>query len=569
MVKISINNIKYNVLKGYTILEACKAHGIEIPTLCYLKEINEIGACRICLVEIKGVKKLLTSCNTIVWEGMEILTNTPRVREAREINLQLILSQHNSDCPTCKRNKNCALQNLCEKFNISASPYEKHIPANKSQQYFPLIREDSKCLNCLRCVNFCDKIQALGIWDFVGSGSHSKVTTASGKNIINDNCSLCGQCITHCPVGALHERDDTGKVLRAIKDDNKITVLQIAPAVRSAWGEGLSLDKDMATVKRMVAAAKALGFDYVFDTDFSADLTIMEEGSEFLARLLKGKGKLPLFTSCCPGWIRYIKSQYPEFLDNLSTAKSPQQMFGAITKTYFAKLLNVDPKNIYCVSAMPCTAKKAECDLPAMSNAVYGKDVDASITTREFNRMISAGLIDVKTLTEQEFDTPLGLGSGAGVIFGSSGGVMEAALRTAYSIVTGKNPEADAFKELRGSKGVREYGFEINGMLLKVAVASGLSNAKKIMEALKKGEVYYDFVEIMACPGGCAGGGGQPIHNDEELAAIRSQMLYSLDNCSNIRFAHENVGVQGIYDDFLDEPNSPKAHELLHTNHRA
>lgn len=568
MVNIKINGKNYKANKNITALQACRNAGIKIPTLCYLKEINEIGSCRICLIEVKGENKLVSSCNTTIWEGMEIFTDTPKIRQAREINLKLILSQHNKDCTSCVRNKNCTLQSLCEKYGINENPYMQHIPKKKSDESFPLIRDTSRCISCLRCVNLCDKIQSLGIWDFVGSGSSSKVLTASGKKLSEDDCTLCGQCITHCPVGALRERDDTDKVINALNDKDKITILQIAPAVRAAWGEQIGLPKEIATEKRLVAAAKALGFDYVFDTNFSADLTVMEEGAELVSRLTENKGFLPMFTSCCPGWVRFVKSQYPEFTKNLSTAKSPQQMFGAIAKTYFAQKINVNPKTIFCVSAMPCVAKKAECDMPSMISEDYGKDVDSSITTRELVKMIKTFIsTDISDLPEIEFDSPLGTGSGAAVLFGATGGVMEAALRTCHYLLTGKNPEIDSFKNLRGNDGLKFYKFDIDGKTINCAVASGLGNARIIMEEIKLGKGKYDFIEIMACPGGCAGGGGQPICDGEERAGSRADTLYGLDKENSLRFSHENIDIIQLYDDFLGKPNSNKAHKLLHIDH--
>ena len=420
----------------------------------------------------------------------------------------------------------------------------------------------------MRCVQVCDKIQALHVWEVQNTGSRTTVAVKEHKKLWETDCSLCGQCITHCPTGALRERDDTQKVYDALADQSKITVVQFAPAVRTAWAEALGLDKDFATEKRMVAAAKALGFNYVFDTDFSADLTIMEEGSEFLDRL-QNKGTLPLMTSCCPGWVRFLKGQYPEFTDNLSTAKSPQQMFGAVAKSYFAKIIGVRPENIFCVSVMPCTAKKHECAIPVMNDACGDPDVDVSITTREFARMLRADHVGVADLPECEFDNPLGVATGAGVIFGATGGVMEAALRSAYYLVTGENPDADAFSLVRGLDGWKEAAYDIKGTKVKVAVVSGLANTRKLMEALKNGEVSYDFIEVMACPGGCAGGGGQPIHEGEELAGERGAMLYSLDKENALRFSHENPEVQALYRDFLEKPLSHTAHHLLHTDHHA
>ena len=566
MVNLTIDNKACEAREGLTILEAAKELGIEIPTLCYFKELNEIGACRVCVVEVEGCDRLVAACNTKIEDGMVIRTNSPRVREARKVNVELILSQHDCHCPTCVRSGNCKLQTLAENFNILDSVYETKLPKNVSSHGFPLIRTDSKCIKCMRCVQVCDKVQSLNIWEVKNTGGRTTVGVKGNKPIEHTDCSLCGQCITHCPVGALRARDDTDAVLDALADETKVTVVQIAPAVRSAWAESLGLTKEEATEKRMVAAVKALGFDYVFDTDFAADLTIMEEGSEFLDRLQNG-GVLPLMTSCCPGWVRFLKGQYPELTANLSTAKSPQGMFGAVAKTYFAEKIGVDPHNMFCVSIMPCTAKKHEVAIPNLNDACGDPDVDVSLTTRELARMLKADHIDVKALPEMDFDHPLGVATGAGVIFGATGGVMEAALRTAYRLVTGKNPDADAFSGVRGLDGWKEATYDVAGTPVRVAVASGLGNARKLLEAVKAGEVQYDFIEVMACPGGCAGGGGQPIHDGEELAGERGAILYTLDKNMKLRLSHENPEVIKLYEDYMEQPLSHKAHHLLHTDH--
>ncbi len=435
---------------------------------------------------------------------------------------------------------------------------------------FPLIRDAKKCIKCMRCIQVCEKIQSLGIWDVAGTGSRTTVDVSGNRLITEADCALCGQCITHCPVGALRERDDVQKVLDAMADPEKITVVQVAPAVRAAWGEAFGLSREFATVKRLVAALRQIGFDYIFDTNFSADLTIMEEGSEFLEKLKKDElEEFPMFTSCCPGWVRFLKSQYPEMTDHLSSAKSPQQMFGAMAKSYYAKLLGVDPGKIYSVSIMPCIAKKKESELPVMNDAGAGQDVDVVLTTREIDRLIRAEQIRPASLPEEEFDLPLGVGSGAGVIFGATGGVMEAALRSAYYLVTGRNPDPDSFEKVRGMDGWKEAEFNLAGRTVKVAVASGLGNTRKLMEAIRKGQVQYHFVEIMACPGGCAGGGGQPIRDGKEQAADRCRVLYGLDQVNHLRFSHENPSVQKCYQDYLGTPLSHLAHRLLHTDHHA
>lgn len=570
MVTITIDKKTVQVPKGITILEAAKQNGIPIPTLCYLKDINEIGACRVCLVELEGKERLITACNNVVEEGMVIYTNSPKVRQARITNVRLILSQHDCNCPTCVRSGNCSLQKLANDLGIIRVPYEKQLFHSRWTKNFPLLRNYEKCIKCMRCIQICDKVQNMHVWDLANTGSRTTVDVTGNRILEESDCALCGQCITHCPVGALRERDDTPKVFRALADPDKITVVQIAPSVRAAWGEPFGLKREFATVKRLVTAMRRMGFDYIFDTNFTADLTIMEEGSEFLEKLKnKENEKFPLFTSCCPGWVRFMKSQYPDMVDQLSTAKSPQQMFGAVVKSYYAELLGVDPEKIFCVSVMPCLAKKHECTLPNMNDSGAGQDVDVVLTTREVDRMIRAEHIIPQELEEEEFDTPLGVGTGAAVIFGATGGVMEAALRSAYYLVTGENPQPDAFREVRGMNGWKEASFNLAGTELKVAVASGLGNTRKLMEALRKGEVSYHFVEIMACPGGCVGGGGQPVRDGEELAEIRSGILYGLDAANELRFSHENPSVLKCYEDYFEKPLSHRAHQLLHTDYHA
>lgn len=570
MVKLMIDGNQIEVPENTTILEAAARTGIRIPTLCFLKDLNEIGACRVCVVEIEGYDKLFTACNNVVKEGMVIHTNSRKVRNVRKTNVELILSQHNVNCATCVRSGNCSLQQIAGDLNIYDVPMMKQIPFPKGSKDFPLIRSYSKCIKCMRCIQVCDKIQGCGIWDVVNTGSRTTVDVAKVLRLEDSECALCGQCITHCPVGALRERDDTEKVFEALEDPEKIVVVQIAPAVRTAWGEELGLKPEFATVKRLAAALRRLGFDYIFDTNFSADLTIMEEGSEFLERLKhKDTEKFPMFTSCCPGWVRYVKGHYPEFTDQLSTAKSPQQMFGAVAKSYYAKILGVDPSKIFSVSIMPCIAKKHECAIPVMNDAGGGQDVDVALTTREVVRMIRSSTIVPMSLKEEELDMPLGVGSGAGVIFGATGGVMEAALRSAYYLVTGQNPDPDAFRSVRGMEGWKEAEFDLAGSTIKVAVVSGLGNAGRLLKSLRQGKVSYDFVEVMACPGGCAGGGGQPIHDGYEMAEERVDILYGLDRVNNLRFSHENPSVIKCYEDYLGAPLSEKAHHLLHTDHHA
>lgn len=567
MVKLKIDGQQITVPAGTTILEAAARVGIKIPHLCYLKDINEIGACRVCLVEKVGMEKLVTACNTEVEEGVEILTNSPRVREVRRINVELILSDHDCKCVQCVKSGNCTLQKIANDLGIIEQPYEDVHEKTRWNFDLPLIREASKCVKCMRCVQICDKVQGLHVWDINGSGYRDSVGVSNNRKITEADCSLCGQCITHCPVGALRERDDLRRLRDALADPEKITMVQIAPAIRTAWGEGIGISKTEATTGKLVSALRRIGFDYIFDTTYSADLTIMEEGSEFIQRFThKEQYQWPMFTSCCPGWIRFVKTQYPEYVKNLSTAKSPQQMFGAMAKTYMAQKLGVNPDKIYSVSIMPCLSKKFEKDVPQIDDAGHGKDVDLVLTTRELDRLIRADNIQAHDLKEEEFDEIFGEGSGAGVIFGATGGVMEAALRSAYFLITGENPEADSFKSVRGMDGWKEATFEIKGLKVRVAVASGLGNTRKLMEAIKRGQASYDFVEIMACPGGCVGGGGQPVKDGCEFAEARGEILYGLDKFSGLRFSHENSAVQMTYEEFLGEPNSHRAHELLHTN---
>lgn len=512
MVTLTINGQQISVPERTTIMEAAEKVGIHIPHLCFLKDINEIAACRVCLVELIGIDKLVTACDTECRDGMEISTNSPRVRKIRKMNVELLLSDHRSECTSCVKSGNCTLQTISNDVGIIRSPFE-HNTAEKSRwnEDLPLIRDASKCVKCMRCIQVCEKIQGLGIWDLHGTGHRTTIGVRDNLSFQDSGCVLCGQCITHCPVGALRERDDRDLLNDALGDPDKVVIAQIAPAVRTAWGEQIGLSDEESTIGKLVCALKKIGIDYVFDTDYSADLTIMEEGSEFLERLdHRDDYQWPMFTSCCPGWVRFVKTRYPDMTDNLSTAKSPQQMFGAIAKTYVAHRLGVDPDKVFSVSIMPCVAKKYERTVSQVNYKDGGYDVDLVLTTRELDRFIRSDSIKPEDLTDMPFDDIFGEGSGAGVIFGTTGGVMEAALRSAYYLATGENPKADAFKDVRGMKGWKEETFDIKGTKLKVAVASGLANAKALMEAVRRGDVQYDFVEIMACPGGCVGGGGQP-----------------------------------------------------------
>ena len=570
MVNLTIDQHAVCVSENTTIMEAAKSVGIQIPSLCYLKGLNEIGACRICCVEVKGRKRLITACNNVVTEGMEILTNSPNVRRVRRNNIQLILSQHDCSCPTCVRSGHCELQKISNDLGVLSIPYQQQLERIPWNPDFPLIRDSIKCIKCMRCIQVCDQIQGLNVWDVVNTGSRTTVDVSYHRVIENADCALCGQCVTHCPTGALRARDDTDKVFEALADQDLITVVQIAPAVRASWGEGVGLSAKIATERRLAATLRRMGFDYVFDTDFAADLTIMEEGSELLERLKDRNGhRIPMFTSCCPGWVRYLRSQYPELTSHLSSAKSPQQMFGAVVKSYFAKLKNIDPKKIFCVSIMPCIAKKYEAELPNMCTTVGVPDVDVVLTTREISRMIRADHLTPDKIEEEDLDDPFGTGSGAGVIFGTAGGVMEAALRSAHYLLTGENPKPDAFSGVQGKNGYIEADFKLGDSLIRTATVSGLNHTKNLIDKIKRGEAEYDFIEVMACPGGCSGGGGQPIREDGDIVYKRSDILCTLDRKNQIRFSHENQDVQKLYEDFLGKPLSEKAHELLHTDHEA
>ncbi len=571
MVNVTIDGKKVQVPEKTTILKAAAESGVRIPTLCHWEGLNEIGACRVCVVEVEGYDQLVTACNNTVDEGMVIRTNSRKARMARRTNVELILSQHNSNCASCVRSRNCALQSISNELNIQDQdiPFDKEVPLPKFNKDFPLIRDDSKCIKCMRCVQVCDNIENTHVWDVINTGSRTTVGVNPAYNCLEESgCALCGQCIKHCPVGALRERDDTDRLLEAIDDPEKIVVMQIAPSIRTAWGEPFGLKPEFATVERLCTAFKAMGIDYVFDTNFTADLTIMEEGSEFVEKLKNAENeKFPLFTSCCPAWVRHAKAFYPDFVDQLSTAKSPQGMFGAVAKSYYADILKVDPSKIFCVSVMPCLAKKHECDIPNLNDACGDQDVDLSLTNREVDRLIEMTHLIPGELEETELDKPLGIGSGGGNIFGATGGVMEAALRSAYFLVTGENCDPDAFKEVRGQGDWREYEFELAGTTLKIAVAHTLAATDKLLNALRKGEVSYHFVEVMACPGGCVNGGGQPIVDGYSRQVERADWLYTQDKNMQLRFCHENPSITAIYKDYLTAPLSEKSHHLLHTDH--
>lgn len=567
MVNLTIDGLKVCVPEGTTIMQAAACVGIEIPRLCYLKDINEISACKVCVVEVQGRNRVVTSCTTPVEEGLVVYTNSPKARRVRRSNVELILSQHDCLCATCVRSGNCSLQKLSNDLGIYDIPYERDIVDTPWDQNFPLIRDSKKCIKCMRCVQVCDKIQDLHVWDVQNTGSRTTVDVAGNITIDAANCSLCGQCITHCPVGALKERNDVPKIYEALADTSKVTVVQVAPAVRTAWAEAFNIPEELATEGRLVAALKRVGFDYVFDTSFAADVTIMEEASELLARMSNPNDhSWPMFTSCCPGWVSYVSYKYPYYIANLSTTKSPQQIFGAIAKSYFAEKKGLKPKEICSISIMPCVSKKREAELFSMRSSGT-HDVDIVLTTRELIRLLRAEHINPAILEEQPFDNPLGQSTGAGVIFGATGGVMEAALRTAHYAITGQEATAEAFSPVRGEAGRRIAEFKIGDKTLRTCTVSGLGNAGRLIEDIKAGKVHFDFVEVMACPGGCVGGGGQPIHDGEERAAMLGEKLYKLDNKRPLRQSHNNPDVQVLYNEYLEKPLSEKAEKLLHSNH--
>lgn len=570
-VTVTIDGIKVEVPKNYTVLQAAKEAGVDIPTLCYLREINEIGACRICVVEVQGARALQASCVTPVSDGMVIKTNTPTVREARKATLELILSDHDKNCLTCIRNGNCELQTLADEFHISGLRFEGVRHEGKiDDQSASIIRDPNKCILCRRCVSMCSNVQTVNAIGVNERGFRSVVSPIYGMSLADSPCINCGQCVISCPTGALYEKDHTQRVWEALADPDKFVVAQTAPAVRAALGEEFGLPIGTRVTGKMVAALKRLGFDRVFDTDFAADLTIMEEGNELLHRLKNG-GKLPLITSCSPGWVKFCEHYYPEFLDNLSTCKSPHQMMGAIVKTYFAEKMGIDPKKIYMVSIMPCTAKKYEIDRPEMGHDGL-RDVDAVLTTRELARMIKEANINFNKLKDEDFDDPLGESTGAGVIFGVTGGVMEAALRTVADIVEGKDLHEFEYTNVRGLEGVRETTVNIGDLNLKIAVVNGTGNARKLLDKIKAGEANYHFIEVMGCPGGCINGGGQPIvpsrvKMEVDVRALRAKAIYEEDKALSIRKSHKNPQIIKLYEEFLKEPLGHKSHELLHTKY--
>ena len=571
MINIKINNLPLTVPEGTTILDAAKQAGIKIPTLCYLRDINAIGACRVCVVEVKGARSLVASCVYPVFEGMEVFTNTPRVLESRKTTIELLLSDHKQDCLSCDRNNNCELQALALEYGCDAHRFaglKSHTDFDTTTPY--LVRDNSKCIKCRRCVAACEKYQSVAVIGPNGRGFDTRIGCAFEKNLSEVPCVGCGQCINVCPTGALTERSEIDNVIKAIADPTKRVIVGTAPSVRVGLGEEFGSPIGTNVEGKMVAALRRMGFNDVFDVNFAADLTIMEEGTEFINRVKNG-GVLPMLTSCSPAWIKFIEHNYPEQLGHLSSCKSPQQMFGAVAKTYYAEKLGIDAKDIYVVSIMPCVAKKFEKTRDNQSASGF-PDIDAVLTTRELAKMIKRYGLMFNDLPEEKFDAPFGIGTGAGLIFGATGGVMEAALRTVREILTGESSKDVDFTEVRGTEGIKEAEYDIAGLKVKVAVASGLANAREIMEQIKAGKCDYHFIEIMSCPGGCVNGGGQPIkdaytRNFTDIKATRAASIYATDKKMTLRKSHENPAIKEIYDSYFGEPNSHKAHAILHTKY--
>ncbi|MEW6621845.1 MAG: NADH-dependent [FeFe] hydrogenase, group A6 [Bacillota bacterium] len=566
LVSLKIDNRLVEIHPGATILEAAEKAGVNIPTLCYMKDINKVGACRICVVEVVGARNLAASCVTPVAQGMEVMTNTERVRQARRVNLELLLSDHDVECLTCIRNQNCELQKMAEMLGVrdvrfngmrNLTPKDTSTPA--------LVRDPQKCILCRRCVSVCDQVQSVEAIVPLSRGFKTVIGTQFNDPLLNSVCVQCGQCALVCPTGALTEREQVEDVWKALSEPGKHVVVQTAPAIRVSIGQEFGLEPGTVSTGQMVAGLKLLGFDRVMDTDFTADLTIMEEGSELIERLTTG-GTLPMITSCSPGWIKFIEHFYPELTDHLSTCKSPQQMFGALAKTYYANKMKIDPADIVSVSIMPCTAKKFEANRPEMNSSGY-KDVDYVLTTRELARMFKQAGIQLNKLHEEEYDAPLGISTGAGLIFGATGGVMEAALRTAYELVTQEELANVNFYNVRGMRGIKEAEVDLKGTKVRIAVAHTLANARKLLDKIKEGKAEYHFIEVMTCPGGCIGGGGQPIPTNLEIREKRIKGIYAGDQTMKLRKSHENPAVQQLYKEFLGKPLGEKSHHLLHTHY--
>ena len=580
IINLTIDGRSYQIKEGKTILESCKELGISIPSLCYLKDISSNASCGICVVELKGAKSLVRSCVTSASEGMEIKTHSPAVNQARVTNLQLLLANHPADCLICDRNGNCELQEISSVLGVNETPYDKTKPLLPlDETSLSLVRDPNKCILCGRCVAVCADMQTVYAIDFAGRGLKTKIATYKDKGLGNVACTNCGQCALVCPTGAIVERNESAHLLKDLYDDNKVVIVQTAPAIRVGIGEAMGMADGALVTGQMVAALRRLGFDKVFDTQFTADLTIMEEGHELINRLTTN-GKLPMVTSCSPGWIKFIEHFYPKSLSHLSTCKSPQQMFGAVAKTYYAEKMGIDPRRLVVVSIMPCTAKKFECKRPEMKSAYHWWkekmdlnekeaffDVDYVLTTRELARMFKMTGVDFKNLPEEEFDNPLGISTGAGAIFAATGGVMEAAVRTAYEVVAGKPLPDLNLKVVRGFDGIKEAELDINGTKLKVAVAHTLKNARVLLDQIEEGNSPYAFIEVMTCPGGCLGGGGQPIPTTWEVRQKRAESIYREDSIKPIRKSHDNPAIKELYEDFLKKPLGHISHELLHTNY--
>ncbi len=572
MVNIKINGVPVSAPKGSTILEAARYAGIEIPTLCFLKDINEIGACRICVVEVKGARSLVASCVYPINEGMEVFTNSPKVLESRKTTLQLLLSNHDKKCLSCVRSGNCELQKLCRDLGVDDEEYFAGVRTETEvdESAAHMIRDNGKCILCRRCSAVCEKVQSVGVIGANERGFRTIIGTSFENGLADTTCVSCGQCIAVCPTGALREKESIDDVFAAIADPTKTVIVQTAPAVRAGLGECFGMPIGTDVEGKMACALRRLGFDKVFDTDFAADLTIMEEANEFVERVKNG-GTLPMITSCSPGWVKYCEHYFPDLTENLSSCKSPMQMFGATAKTYYAEKMGIDPKDLVVVAIMPCTAKKFEIGRDD-EDAAGVPDVDYALTTRELGRMIDKAGIKFNELPDEKFDEPLGLSSGAGVIFGATGGVMEAALRTAVETLTGEELKSVDFKEVRGTQGIKEAEYDVAGMKVKVAVASGLANAKEILKKVAAGEADYQFIEIMGCPGGCVNGGGQPqqpgyIRNTVDIRAKRAKVLYDLDANMPVRKSHENPAIKQVYAEYFGKPGSEKAHHVLHTSY--
>ena len=572
-VNIKINGVPYAVAKDSTVLEAAKAAHIDIPTLCYLKDINEIGACRLCLVEVsEGGRpfRMVTACVYPVSEGMDIKTNTPRITNSRKMNLELLLSNHDKKCLSCVRSTNCELQQLCRDYGVETSRFEGVTNHYEVDQSTPIIRDNNKCILCRRCVATCAKIQQIGVIGANDRGFDTHIASPFETSLGKNPCINCGQCIVACPVGALYERDDTDQVFQALADGKKHVVISAAPSVRAQIGECFGYEPGTDVEGKMIAALKALGFEGVYDLNLAADLTIIEEANELIGRIQNG-GVLPMITSCSPGWVKYCEHYFPEMVENLSTCKSPQQMFGAVIKTYFAEMNGWNPEDVFVVSAIPCTAKKFEVGRPDQSAAGV-PDVDVALTTRELARMIKKAGIHFRALPDETFDSPFGVGSGAGAIFGATGGVMEAALRYAAEIILGKKLEKVDFPEVRGAEGIKTASYQLGDMTVKVAVASSTGKAKELLNMVKSGQLDVQFIEVMGCPGGCVNGGGQPIQPasvrmNTDLRAVRAAVLYRDDAESDLRKSQDNAEVMRLYAEYLGEPNGHKAHRILHTSY--